>query len=363
MIYAPYNKTDKFGRCADWMGGRAGRARGASGTARDGRSEGDKQRDERRERKDREREGKGKDASASAGGIGGGVETVFNFVADAGEEESFSLVDNANVAVERTAVDAVAAAADGGSQVGGRGSRSRANERRRGWRAISGVGAERERDAPGAHSVAKGDSSGTRGRTTGSSSRCNTARPMDIRPDWEVVETDAVPGDHQAVVGRSPRRRQTDLATYGSLRWFDKSYDRVTPKSEVTSCADARTSRTRNVTASEDPVMQKLRQPRVRRQRVRHRRRLGRRHVRRALQLLLGHRHQEEGWQDLPGQAPGWQLRLSSRCPKPRKKPITDDPEDINGVPQLSAEGTTREPSAYCRTNAQRRPGCGSQAR
>ena len=95
MIYAPYNKTDKFGRCADWMGDeRDGHGRERAGEGRERR--GDKQRDERRERKDREREGKGKDASASAGGIGGGVETVFNFVADAGEEESFSLVDNTN---------------------------------------------------------------------------------------------------------------------------------------------------------------------------------------------------------------------------------------------------------------------------
>ena len=88
MIYAPYNKTDKFGRCADWMS-----EDGARGDA----SSRDARREERRERRERERESKRKDG-ASGGGRGavGGVETVFNFVADAGEEESFSLVDNTN---------------------------------------------------------------------------------------------------------------------------------------------------------------------------------------------------------------------------------------------------------------------------
>ena len=86
MIYAPYNKTDKFGRCADWMS-----EDGARGDA----SSRDARREERRERRERERESKRKDgASGGSGGAVGGVETVFNFVADAGEEESFSLVDN-----------------------------------------------------------------------------------------------------------------------------------------------------------------------------------------------------------------------------------------------------------------------------
>ena len=86
MIYAPYNKTDKFGRCADWMS-----EDGARGDA----SSRDARREERRERRERERESKRKDgASGGGGGAVGGVETVFNFVADAGEEESFSLVDN-----------------------------------------------------------------------------------------------------------------------------------------------------------------------------------------------------------------------------------------------------------------------------
>ena len=86
MIYAPYNKTDKFGRCADWMS-----EDGAWGDA----SSRDARREERRERRERERESKRKDgASGGGGGAVGGVETVFNFVADAGEEESFSLVDN-----------------------------------------------------------------------------------------------------------------------------------------------------------------------------------------------------------------------------------------------------------------------------
>lgn len=331
MIYAPYNKTDKFGRCADWMGDeRDGHGRERDGEGREKR--GDKQRDERRERKDREREGKGKDASASAGGIGGGVETVFNFVADAGEEESFSLVDNTNA---RSSGGGGGRGGRGGgrwNQFGGRGrGRGNMDEAARDL----GVGAERERNRQARIQSRKAQQWNTWAYNR-QQQQVHYSASVDIRPDWEVVEQIAFP----EIIKQSLELAEAapeDLATYGSVRWFDKSYDRVTPKSEV--LLRRRTEEPpRNVTASEDPIIQKYAAE-------------GTGNVFTTdgvLAAVMCAARSNYSW-DIVIKKKDGKIFLDKRpdgnfdqltVSETAQEPIPDDPEDINGVQQLSAEGT-----------------------
>lgn len=73
---------------------------------------------------------------------------------------------------------------------------------------------------------------------------------VDIRPEWVVVEqipfTSLTKLHYQAPAPE-------DLAFCGQLEYYDKSYDRVTPKTEK---ALKKTSRAfRSVTTSDDPVI------------------------------------------------------------------------------------------------------------
>ena len=73
---------------------------------------------------------------------------------------------------------------------------------------------------------------------------------VDIRPEWVVVEqipfTSLSKLNYQAPASE-------DLAFYGQLEYYDKSYDRLTPKTDK---ALKKTSRAfRSVTTSDDPVI------------------------------------------------------------------------------------------------------------
>lgn len=73
---------------------------------------------------------------------------------------------------------------------------------------------------------------------------------VDIRPEWAVVEQ--IPFTSLSKLNYTVQP-PTDLSFAGFLEYYDKSYDRVTAKSE------ARLKRTkrvfRNVTTSDDPVI------------------------------------------------------------------------------------------------------------
>jgi translation initiation factor 3 subunit D len=166
---------------------------------------------------------------------------------------------------------------------------------------------------------------------------------IDIRPDWEVVETVMFPEITKQSLTLA-ESAPTDLATYGSLNWFDKSYDRVTPKSEVTLRRRA-DEPTQNLTASDDPVMQKLASE-------------GAGNVfatDAVLAAVMCAARSNYSW-DIVVKKKDGKIFLDKRkdgnfdlltVSETAQEAITDDPEDINGVPQLSAEGT-RVNSAYC---------------
>ena len=323
MIYAPYNKTDKFGRCADWMSEDAGRGGDAAG-ARDGRHH------ERRERREREREsakGGGKDGGASAGAVGGGVETVFNFVADAGEEESFSLVDNTS------------SRGGGGGRGGGRWNqyggpnrnRSNPDEAARDL----GVGAERERNRQARIQSRKAQQWNTWAYNR-QQQQVHYSASVDIRPDWEVVEQIAFPEITKQSLELANAEPE-DLASYGSVRWFDKSYDRVTPKSEVGLRRRADEA-PRNVTASEDPIIQKFASA-------------GTGNVfttDNVLAAVMCAARSNYSWDIIVRKKDG-KIYLDKRADgnfdqltvsETAQEPIADDDDDINGVQQLSSEST-----------------------
>lgn len=73
---------------------------------------------------------------------------------------------------------------------------------------------------------------------------------VDIRPEWAVVEQ--IPFTSLAKLNYTVGA-PTELTFAGFLEYYDKTYDRVTPKTE------ARLKRTlkvfRNVTTSDDPII------------------------------------------------------------------------------------------------------------
>jgi translation initiation factor 3 subunit D len=166
---------------------------------------------------------------------------------------------------------------------------------------------------------------------------------VEIRPDWEVVETVQFPEIIKQSLSLAEATPQ-DLATYGSLKWFDKSHDRVTPKSEV-ALRRRMDDATQNLTASDDPIIQKLSSE-------------GAGNVfttDAVLAAVMCSARSNYSW-DIVIKKKDGKIFLDKRAggnfdqltvSETAQDPITDDPDDINGVPQLSAE-CTRVNSAYC---------------
>lgn len=320
MIYAPYNKTDKFGRASDWLAEDGREDRGArAGETREG-----KARREKREHGER-----GKDASAL-----GGVETVFSFVADAGEEESFSLVDNAASRGGRGGGGFGGGRGGGGrwNQFGGRG-RGRGNENE--VARDLGVGAERERNRQARIQSRKAAQWNTWAYNR-QQQQVHYSASIDIRPDWEVVEQIQFPEiTKQSHTLAEPEPE--DLASYGAVRWFDKSFDRVTPKTEVP-LRRRPDEPPRNPTASDDPIIQQLAAS-------------GAGNVFTTdgvLAAVMCAARSNYSW-DIVIRKKGGNIFLDKRADgnfdlltvsETAQEPIADDAEDINGVQQLSAEGT-----------------------
>jgi translation initiation factor 3 subunit D len=121
------------------------------------------------------------------------------------------------------------------------------------------------------------------------------------------------------------------------VRWFDKSYDRVTPKSEVGLRRRADEAQ-RNVTASEDPIIQKFASA-------------GTGNVfttDNVLAAVMCAARSNYSWDIIVRKKDG-KIYLDKRADgnfdqltvsETAQEPIADDEEDINGVQQLSSEST-----------------------
>jgi len=79
---------------------------------------------------------------------------------------------------------------------------------------------------------------------------------VDIRPEWEVVEQVQLSELTKQRFAMDKSFAPEDLGQYGELRWFDRAYDRVTPKLERELVKSKK--RPYHTTTSDDPVLSEL---------------------------------------------------------------------------------------------------------
>ncbi|RKP25175.1 eukaryotic translation initiation factor 3 subunit D [Syncephalis pseudoplumigaleata] len=211
--YAPFGKSDKLGRAADWY-----QAEQAAG------------RDERR-RRDRNRD------QYQAYGSSGASAFVYQHEDDEG---SFMVVDRSAPAKRTVTRPAAAGGAGGGRGRGGRG----------GGRGGGRMGAR----GGGAGGARTGGRGGGRmgGWRDGGNQRVRDAS-IKVGASWKILEEIEF---HRLSKLSFEVDDGEDLATYGQLGYYDKSYDRVNTKLERPLQHIERVHY--NITTSEDPVMQEL---------------------------------------------------------------------------------------------------------
>ncbi|KAK0461696.1 eukaryotic translation initiation factor 3 subunit D [Desarmillaria tabescens] len=212
--YAPYSKSDKLGRFADW-------------NALPVQSQAQAQTQTKR-----------------AGGGGGGTQAYGSGTASAfayfhaEDEASFSLVDNT------AGKSAVVGRGRGGARGGGG----------RGGRGGSGRGGGAGGTQQGGRGGAQGGRGGGR-RNWRDWEKSNRARESSvvISPSWDLKEEIEF---HRLAKLRLDVDEPEDIDSYGRLYEYDKSYDRITTKSERPLQILDRLKY--NPTTSDDPVIQSL---------------------------------------------------------------------------------------------------------
>lgn len=202
LPFAPFSVTDRLGRAADWQSGGYG---------------------------------KFKDSNK-------GVAAIFNFHATE-DEESFHLVDSRPVTKHKF----------GPRKWQGNNNRMTRKERelKEAEEAAQANQQKKGRQQQQLKKKAQWDKNYWAGRDV---PRVTYTSSVDVRPDWTMVEQFTLTslGKLNMKVG-APE----DLALYGSLRLYDKSFDRVTPKSNVP-LKRFNNPGIPNPTTSKDPVMQKF---------------------------------------------------------------------------------------------------------
>ncbi|KAK7049766.1 hypothetical protein VNI00_005797 [Paramarasmius palmivorus] len=217
--YAPYSKSDKLGRFADW-----------NETTSDGRqtavglpvTQGT-------------RTGPGGRRREGAQAFGSGTASAFAYF-HVEDESSFSLVDNKAAPARKT----------GGFTRGRGGARGgAANYTGRG-------GAQRGRGGftSGRSNVQRGGRKGWRDWDKGTRTRESS---VVISPQWSMLEEIEF---HRLAKLRLEVDEPEDLDTYGKVYPYDKTYDRVTTKTEKPLVPQDRIKY--NTTTSDDPVIQQL---------------------------------------------------------------------------------------------------------
>ncbi|KAF8659130.1 hypothetical protein AX16_001900 [Volvariella volvacea WC 439] len=216
--YAPYSKSDKLGRFADWNEGQTDSRQAAIGLpqtqgARTGANV-------------RRREG--------AQAFGSGTASAFAYF-HVEDEASFSLVDNKATQPRRTG--------GGGFTRGRTPARGSATASRGTTRGRGGAAA---RTAASARGGRRGWRDWDKGNRTRESS-------VVISPQWSVLEEIEF---HRLAKLRLDVDEPEDIDSYGRLFPYDKSYDRITTKTEKPLQLVDRIKY--NPTTSDDPVIQQL---------------------------------------------------------------------------------------------------------
>ena len=161
---------------------------------------------------------------------------------------------------------------------------------------------------------------------------------VDIRPEWQVLDQTPL---SELTKQRFPVEKEflpSELGSYGALRWFDKSFDRVAPKLE----RDLRRPKTNvsgyHTTTSDDPILQKLADANAGSVFA----------TDQMVAAIMCAARSVYGW-DLIATKKDGKVFLDKRdegafdlltVSETAQDPITDEKENINGVPQLSREST-----------------------
>lgn len=245
IIYSPFLKTDKFGRAADW-------------TTSGGKYNKNEQRYQR-ERELRHQRDFGGGAQSKQGGQQGDEQqptSSFAFSENKEEEGTFSLVDTSKGGFQHKKF--------GGHQRrfqpgGGRGfGRGRDAQDQTGVLGDQGIGAERER----ARQMRKQSKKQQQWSTWGfnkNKSQVSYDASVEIKPTWNVVEQIQLSSLAKVTEKiTTPTDTPETLKEFGSLKTYDKTVDRITPKTERALKRLTQVSRLNGATASKDPVMVEL---------------------------------------------------------------------------------------------------------
>eukprot|EP00898_Chlorokybus_atmophyticus_P000696 jgi/Chlat1/1627/Chrsp127S01887 len=203
--YAPFNKSDKLGRASDWTN-------------------------------------QGYKYGGRYGDRTGGVNMAFNFFHE-NDEESFHLVDSRPPPRPKY----------GPRRFQQNRFPRRDRDDRRDTGRDSGAGADRERQRREREQQRK---RGTYGQfwQNRDQNRVQYNSSVDIRPEWSVLEQ--IPLSSLAKLSFDVQEPET-LATCGSLEYYDKAYDRVTPKTEKP-LQRFEKRQFHNVTTTDDPIIRRL---------------------------------------------------------------------------------------------------------
>ncbi|EJD01386.1 translation initiation factor eIF-3, subunit D [Fomitiporia mediterranea MF3/22] len=216
--YAPFSKADKIGRFADWNDLTGDNRQTAAGLAAGSKSTGS----------NRRREGQQP--------FGSGVANAFAYF-HVEDEASFSLVDNKSSAPRRTGAGGFGRGR-GASRGAGTNSRTGQRGGRGGFQTGRG-GAQR--------------GGGRRGWRDWEKNTRTRESSVTISPSWAMLEEIEF---HRLAKLRLEVDEPEDLENYGRLFPYDKTYDRITTKTERPLQLVDRIKY--NTTTSDDPVIQQL---------------------------------------------------------------------------------------------------------
>lgn len=222
--YAPFNKGDKIGKAADWQATNQGKGRYQKG--------GDNQQ---------------------------GVSTIFSWYYQ-DDDNTFQLVDNQKNQLKRS--------------VGGRRFQKNFQQRQQrghnNWQQFasqqqkSGGGKQQQQQQQTVQRKQQNLGQnrfvpkkwGTYGEGNNNSHQRKREPSIEVKSDWTLAEQIEFSVLNKATIDSEPQA--DDIKTYGSVDYYDKTYDRVSSKAEK---ALERTEKTFfNVTTSDDPVIRQLSQ-------------------------------------------------------------------------------------------------------
>ncbi|KAL1761171.1 eukaryotic translation initiation factor 3 subunit D [Schizophyllum commune] len=223
--YAPFSKSDKLGRFADWNDLSADGRQTAVGLP-----------------STQNRQGPGGRRREGAQAFGSGTASAFAYF-HVEDESSFSLVDNKGVPARR-----------GGAFTRGRG------QARGGYSSYSnrGGGQRGGRGGPGGNRNYNQRGGGRRGWRDWEKNNRTRESSVVVQPSWQVLEEIEF---HRLAKLRLEVEEPEDLDSYGRLFAYDKTYDRITTKTERPLQLVDRIKY--NTTTTDDPVIQQLAQKNV----------------------------------------------------------------------------------------------------